>query len=186
MLLGLDVSPSKVGIGAVLDEDGSPALPATFELVDGPESIRELVGALYFRLGSERLEPMVAYLERPGHAARGGAGQLDAGIAIGMWWFALRHAWPHLVIDTITATAWRSKVGLPRPESWPVKLEAHERRRWWKNCAIAEAGRLGFELPEVGKRLRRYSDDAAEGALIARACWLDAEDGRIEGLRGAA
>lgn len=191
MLLGADVSPSKAGIGFVLDETGLPpddgGPSASFDGISGPEAIGEVVRALALGLHARHLEPMVAYIEQPSHGARGGAGQLDAGIAIGWWWYALRRCWSHLVIDTITADSWRSKVGVKRagPATW-AGMTSNERRRWWKERAIDRAVELGFELPTVGVRVVRPSDDAAEGALIARACWLDAEAGKIRGLRSAA
>lgn len=49
VLLGFDVSPTKVGIGVVRDDDGRP-VRAAVEPLAGPESLREVLTALGWSL----------------------------------------------------------------------------------------------------------------------------------------
>lgn len=170
VLLGCDVSETKVGIGVVRDDDGRP-VRAAVELLDGPESVREVLSALTWSL--QGYEPVFAYIEEP--VRFGADGQVRAGIAVGMLWYALRRHWSAITVDLIKPDVWRSRVGIARA---PKALSQHQRRAWYKARAVDEAEGLGFELPLVGVRVLRPSDDAAEGALLARAAWVDLEAGR--------
>lgn len=165
--LGFDVSPTKLAAGVVMP-DGSPAF-CCYQPFDGsPEYLRDFVGALDFRLRVDQLEPTLAAVEEPVALRQG---QLAAGVVIGMLTYSLYARWPHLELHLRNVSAWRSKVGITAA---PKALDEKARRAWYKARAIDEATALGFELPLVGKRVLRPSDDAAEAALIARAIWLEA------------
>jgi hypothetical protein len=173
-VLGFDASPSKLGAGAVYDHDGSPALADVFPLDGSPEAMRDALRDVEVALDAAHAEPSLAYIEEP----FGGTGDarvvMQTGEALGMLTYALRARWPGLVIDRIHTARWRRMVGVGRA---PEGLSGSARRKWLKEAAVERALRLGWELPTVGKRPPRPSDDAAEAALIARAAWLDLEAG---------
>ena len=84
-----------------------------------------------------------------------------------------------MTVDRIDSMRWRPKAGVPHPPS-SLPGRSPERRAWLKEADIARATELGFEVPLVGVRKRRPSDDAANGALIARVAWLQLEAGVAE------
>lgn len=156
VIIGIDSSPLRLGIGVVRDEDGA-ALGCDVALLDGsPEATAEALSTLGGNMDRHGWEPTLAYLEEVFPPGRGMA--YRAGIALGYVEAGLRGRWPWLTIQRISAPAWRSRVGL-----------VGSGRRELKAAAIAHAEELGFT--PAG------SDDAAEASLIARAAWLDVEQG---------
>jgi len=174
VVLGLDPSKTKIGWGLVHEDNGSP-IHADVAYVDGsPESVRRALGDAAAWMASHNLEPSLAYVEYPFGGRGGGHGIFESGVAVGYCEFAARLFWPRIALDRIDSKRWRRRVGVPTP---PADLPARStaRRDWLKGQDVDLALQLGFELPIVGVRKRRPSDDAADGALIARAAWLALE-----------
>lgn len=175
VVLGLDPSKTKLGWGLVRDDDGSP-IRADYEPLSGsPESSHRAIVSIARWLGARGMEPIFALVEYP-FGGKGSAGIFDSGVAVGMVELSARLCWPAMTTDRIDSMRWRPKVGIPRP---PAELPARspERRNWLKEADIARARELGFDIPIVGARKRRPSDDAADGGLIARVAWLQLEVG---------
>lgn len=171
-VLGFDPSKLKLGWGAVRDDTGEP-ISCGVEPVDGaPELVQAAIRSISRTIDALGVEPVFAYMEKPG--GRGSSGGFDEGEACGMVWMAARARWPWLTIDYTTASHWRSVNGIPTRAPDTVVGE-HRRRAWLKAQSVEQAQRIGFQLPEVGKRVVRPSDDAAEGALIARCAFIDLE-----------
>lgn len=175
VVLGLDPSKTKLGWGAVRDDDGSP-VRADYEPLDGsPESSHRAVVAIARWLAARGFEPTFALVEYP-FGGKGSAGIFDSGVAVGMVELSVRLCWSSIPCDRIGAIHWRPKAGVPRP---PAELPAGStaRRNWLKEADIARARELGFDIPIVGARKRRPSDDAADGGLIAHVAWKQLEAG---------
>lgn len=175
VVLGLDPSKTKLGWGCVRDDDGSP-IRADYEPLDGsPERSHRAIVAIARWLAVRDLEPVFALVEYP-FGGKGSAGIFDSGVAVGMVELSVRLCWPSMPCDRIGAIHWRPKVGVPKaPADYPAGSTA--RRNWLKEADVARARELGFDIPIVGVRKRRPSDDAADGALIARTAWLRLEAG---------
>jgi hypothetical protein len=171
-ILGFDASPSKLGWGVVRDDGGEPVDCGVEEVDGAPENVWRALSGLNRVLIARGLEPSFAYMEKPG--GRGASGGFDEGVACGMVRALARRVWPWLTIDWTTTSHWRSAVGLDTRAPDYVEGQA-PRRRWLKMQSVDGARALGFVLPDVGVRVVRFSDDAAEGALIARAAWVDLE-----------
>ncbi len=175
IVLGFDPSKTKLGWGAVREDNGA-ALRAGFSPLDGsPESWLAAMRDVSQWCRFYHLEPVFALVEFP-FGGKGSAGIFDSGVAVGQCELAARLFFPAMTMDRIDSQRWRSKVGVPRP---PAELPGRSaaRRNWLKAADIARAQELGFDIPIVGARKRRPSDDAADGALIARAAWLALEAG---------
>lgn len=175
-VLGFDVSPKKMGVGIVRDADGSPVLAGYYPLDGSAEVLAAVLMHVDRVMKVRELVPVFGMVERPFGAVGDVEGAMRAGVALGALEFAARMQWTWLTLDRVEATTWRSRNGIP-PRA-PKEIEGREpRRRWLKERAVERAVELGFDLPVVGARVRRLSDDAAEGALIARAAWLALENG---------
>lgn len=171
-VLGFDPSPTKLGWGAVRDDDGEPVDCGAIEHAGVPEDVHAGLRGLGRVLEARGFEPSFSYMEKPG--GRGASGGFDEGHACGLVWMAARLLWPWLTIDWTTASHWRSVTGVPVKAPAEIVGDSR-RRRWLKDRSIERAQALGFQVPESGKRVIRPSDDAAEGALVARAAWVDLE-----------
>lgn len=174
VVLGLDPSKTKIGWGLVDETDGSP-IRADVAYVDGsPEGTRRALSDAAAWMAAHDIEPCLAYVEYPFGGRGGGHGIFESGVSVGYCEFAARMFWPRIALDRIDSRRWRNIVGVPSP---PADLPARStaRRDWLKGQDVDLAQQLGFTLPIVGVRKRRPSDDAADGALIARAAWLALE-----------
>lgn len=169
VLLGFDPSTTKLGWGVVRDDDGSPVTCGYTPLDGTPEAIARAVSGIARVLRGRGVEPVAGVVEYPfGGGQTGGHSIFQSGVAVGMCELAAKMAWPHLELERIGARSWRPKVGVPTP---PKGMTADARRDWLKAADVERARELGFDVPIVGVRKRRPSDDAADGGLIARCCW---------------
>ena len=172
VVLGFDPSKTKIGWGAVADADGAP-LWAGYAPCDGsPEGVHRAMADVAGVLRGHGWSPTFALVEYPFGGRGGGHGIFESGVAVGYCEAYARLLWPWLPLDRIGAIHWRPKVGVPRA---PAGLTDGRRRDWLKAADVDLALQLGFDLPMVGSRKRRPSDDAADGALIARTAWLALE-----------
>ena len=178
VVLGIDPSKTKMGWGVVMDADGSPGPCGAADLDGSPQATWEAIAALDVMLDARAWEPVLVYVEYPFGGRGGGHGIFLSGVAVGLAEMAARRFWPLAAIDRIGSMSWRPKVGLRNRAPAGVG----DSRKWLKAADVVEAQRLGFDVPLVGKRVIRPSDDAADGALIARAAWLDLEAGVAQRL----
>lgn len=170
-VVGLDVSPTKIGVG-VVDAEGEPLFATYRPIAKGdPDDVRAALLDIDSRIRALEAEVTDLVIERP-FGARGDVdGAAETGVTIGMVTYGARILWPWVMPGRIETTTWRSAVGIPVRA--PREIVGHNvRRAWLKHRAVERAQALGFDLPIVGVRKRRPSDDAAEGACIARAVWL--------------
>ena len=175
-VLGFDPSKTKLGWGAVRDADGSPVRCGYQPHGGSPEAVHDAIADIAVGLAYDGYEPTFALIEYPfGGGSTGGNSIFESGVAVGMVELSARLRWG-IPLDRIGASHWRPRVGVPSPPAeLRGKSNATARRDWLKAADVDLARELGFDLPIVGARKRRPSDDAADGALIARAAWLALE-----------
>lgn len=178
VVVGIDPSKRKLGWGVVMDADGSPGPCGVAELDGSPQATWAAIADLDVLLDAHGWNPVLVYVEYPFGGKGGGHGIFESGVAVGLVEMAARRFWPSAAIDRIGSMSWRPKVGLRNR----APRDAGDSRKWLKAQDVLEAQRLGFKLPLTGVRVIRHSDDAADGALIARAAWLDLEAGVVHRL----
>ncbi len=174
VILGLDASPTKVGWGLLRDDTGAPVACGVQTLDGSPESTRDAISTINLTLDLHGASPIFSWVERPVGGVGNSDSAMKAGEALGMVIYASRAYWPWLTIARAETNKWRGLNGIPTraPKGLPGR---DANRKWFKQKAIERATALGFELPIVGKRVLRPSDDAAEGACIAWAAWAALE-----------
>jgi hypothetical protein len=174
-LLGLDISPTKVGWGFVIvDLDDIEAYPLSLacgsdRLDYSPENVSRMLNNLRNLIKWEHLpiQPALCYIEANQQLSKSAA--FEQGRTVGMFEYALRSWWPGVVLFGVNVQTWRSSVGI---ETWSEEHGRKHTRTELKKNAITTAAACGF-MPSAN------DDDAAEAALIAMCARRHLIEGKV-------
>jgi Holliday junction resolvasome RuvABC endonuclease subunit len=156
LLLGLDVSPKRLGWGLV-DLVSGEAVACGCEAIELPthdydhERVHHALRAIDVSVDDQSMEIQAVYVEQPGLPPISGTkSAYNAGRAVQSIHDEVQRRWPHAPIEFLMPTEWRKLAGLPgnakKPEVMIYSLEL---------------------LGAVPGATRKRSQDAADGLLIA-------------------
>lgn len=174
LILGLDVSPKRLGWGYV-DLVTGEAAGCGCEAIDLPEHgwhHKRVSGALadiwWHGAPDGDCEVQAVYIEQPWLSPRSGTkSAYSAGRAVSAAQGACERRWPHAPIAFLHPQEWRKLAGIANKGKEPIVLRALE---------------LGFgrEVPGDQSRVLEWvvpgGQDAADAACIARAGWVRNEE----------
>lgn len=162
LLLGLDVSPRRLGWGLVDLVTGEPVACGCERLWPDPEVpvewtrqrrlVHEALTAAHWSHDGSPCEIQAVYIEDT--AGAGKYRQHDAGRAQGIVEAEVERRWPHAPIEHLKPAEWKQGAGLPGNAS--------------KGAVMTEAMRIQYNLDHPAKYVLDLSfQDAADALLIA-------------------
>jgi Holliday junction resolvasome RuvABC endonuclease subunit len=169
LLLGLDVSPRRLGWGMVDLVTGEP-VACGMEPIDLPDhgwhhkqvrrALIRVDAQVIWDSANPRGEVQAVYIECPISRFPGMA--YDEGRAVGETQAEVERRWPHAPIEYLMPSEWKKLAGL--------KGNASKGEVW------AQAGRILIKSGKPGNETARMQQDAADALLIAVAGWHRNED----------